>query len=232
MKLVGGAIACLLALAVIQGCTGKDDTTTGEHKDAGGGKSQEETLIEKTLIDLANAYTQFPHTKDVQSILRFYTQDYEGINHGKAESVKDIGQSLADVLERINLGAPIGILVKVTNIQPSVTRSSGWATFEYDYKLGSGGAVLETEQGKCTTIFKKQGDAWLIRHNHCSTMQGLTNLAQTQQPPGCPIIGNTRSSIYHQPGGQYYAQMQFSPNAVCFKSEADAQSHGYRPSQR
>jgi len=224
MKLYGGVIACLFALTLAQGCTGKDDTPSG-------GKSQEETLIEKNLLDLANAQTQFPHSKDSQSILRFYAPDYEGINNGKSESVKDIEKSLADVLEQINLGAPIGISSKITNIKTSVTGPSGWATYESEYKVGSGGTVLQTNQEKCTAIFKKQGDSWLIRHEHCSTMQGMTNLAQ-QQTLGCPIVGNAKSSIYHTPGGRYYDQMQFSPDAVCFKSEEDARSHGYRLSQQ
>lgn len=169
MKLFGGAIACLLALTVMQGCTGKEDTPIGEHKDTGAGKTEEETLIEKKIIDLANASTQFPKTKDSQSILRFYSHEYEGINNGKSESLKDIEKYLSEVLERINLGEPIGISSKVTNIRTSVTGPSGWATYESEYKLGSGGAVLQTTQGLCTTIFRKQGDSWLIRHEHCST---------------------------------------------------------------
>jgi hypothetical protein len=169
MKLFGGAIAWLLALILIQGCTGKEDTPIGEHKDTGGGETREEALIEKKIIDLANATTQFPHTKDSQSILRFYSQGYEGINNGKSVSLKDIEKSLSDVLERINLGEPIGISSKVTNIKTSVTSSSGWAAYEFEYKIGRGGAVLQSDQGQCTAIFRKQGESWLIRHEHCST---------------------------------------------------------------
>ena len=48
----------------------------------------------------------------------------------------------------------------------------------------------------------------------------------------CPVIGNTKSNIFHVPGGQYYAQMRFSESAICFKSEADASKQGYRRSMR
>jgi len=48
----------------------------------------------------------------------------------------------------------------------------------------------------------------------------------------CPVIGNVKSSIYHLPGGQYYDQMRFSETAVCFKSEQDAITNGYRRSMR
>jgi S1-C subfamily serine protease len=48
----------------------------------------------------------------------------------------------------------------------------------------------------------------------------------------CPVIGNMKSGIYHVPGGQYYAQMQFSGSAICLKSEDDARKQGYRRSTR
>ena len=169
MKPLVGALATLLALAVIQGCTGKEDTTTGEQKETGGGKTQEEVLLEKTIVDLANASVEFPKTKDTKSILRFYSQDYAGINNGKSESREDIEKYLSDLLERINLGEPIGISAKVSDIKTSVNGAFGWATSEYEYKVGSGGVLLQANQGKCTAIFRKQGNSWLIHHEHCST---------------------------------------------------------------
>lgn len=48
----------------------------------------------------------------------------------------------------------------------------------------------------------------------------------------CPVIGNMKTGVYHVPGGQYYAQMQFSESAMCFKSEDDASKQGYRRSMR
>ena len=126
----------------------------------------------------------------------------------------------------------------------TVAGTFGWATYEYEYKLGSAGAVMQADQGRCTTIFRKQGSTWLIQHEHCSTdpSAALVSSAQTffsvnyptpyQQTSGCPIVGNTRSFIYHMPGGQFYSQMHFSPDGVCLTSEAEARSQGYRPSQR
>jgi ketosteroid isomerase-like protein len=169
MKPLNGVLACLLVVAVILACTGKEDTTSGEQKGAGGARTQEEILLEKTITDLANRGTEFPKTKDAQSILRFYASDYAGINNGKSESLKDVEKYLSDLIERINLGEPIGVSAKVSDIKTSASGSLGWATFDYDYKVGSGGAVLQAEQGKCTTIFRKQGDSWLIQHEHCST---------------------------------------------------------------
>jgi len=91
---------------------------------------------------------------------------------------------------------------------------------------------LQTDQGKCTAIFSLQGDSWLIRHKHGSTMQGMTNLAQPRRTLDCPIIGDRKSHLYHAPGGRYYDQMQRSPDKRCFVDESDARTHAYEPSQQ
>ena len=167
MKVIVGTTACLFALLLCQGCTQKDESTSG--KEASGVKSQAEVLLEKTILDLSNAHTEFPKTKQPQSILRFFTQDYTGIANGKAKTVKDIEKYLSDLLERINLGEPIGISSKIEINKSGVSGTWGWAICDYEYKVGSGGALLQSEKWKCTGIFKKQGDSWLIQHDHCST---------------------------------------------------------------
>jgi hypothetical protein len=83
--------------------------------------------------------------------------------------LEDIEKYLSGILEQLNLGAPLGISSKVTNIRTGVSGPLGWATYDYEYKLGSGGVVLQTTKGPCTTLFRKQGEAWLIQHEHCST---------------------------------------------------------------
>jgi ketosteroid isomerase-like protein len=169
MNLHVGTIASLFALMLIQGCTGKDDTPMSQQNAKGDVITQEEGLIVTTLNEVANAESQFHSTKDSVSILRFYAQDYTGIKDGKSETVKDQKKYLAAVLERINLGEPIGISSKFMNIKPSVAGRLGWATYEYEYKVGRSGVLQQVSQGQCTAIFRKQADSWLIRHEHCST---------------------------------------------------------------
>lgn len=164
-----GTIASLFALILIQACTGKEDPPMVQQNAKGDAISQEEGLIVTTLNELANAESQFYSTKDSASILHFYAQDYAGIKDGKSETVKDHKKYLAEVLERINLGEPIGILSKVMNIKPSVAGGLGWATYEYEYKVERSGVLQQVSQGQCTAIFRKQADSWLIRHEHCST---------------------------------------------------------------
>jgi ketosteroid isomerase-like protein len=89
--------------------------------------------------------------------------------NGKSETVKDHKKYLAEVLEQIKLGEPIGILSRVMNIKASVAGTFGWATYEYEYKVVRSGVLQRLSQGLCTAIFRKEGDSWLIRHEHCST---------------------------------------------------------------
>ncbi|MBK9711516.1 MAG: hypothetical protein IPO81_09365 [Kouleothrix sp.] len=44
------------------------------------------------------------------------------------------------------------------------------------------------------------------------------------------IKGNKNSKIYHVPSGQFYAKTY--ENVVCFNTEGEAQSAGYKPSKR
>lgn len=173
MNLHVGMIASLVALILIQGGTGNADTPPSLQNETRDVLTQEEALIVTTLNEVANAESQFSKTKDAASILRFYTQDYAGIKDGKSETVKDQKKYLAEVLGQINSDEPIGISSKVMNIKPSVAGRFGWATYEYEYKVGRSGGrsgvLQEVSQGLCTAIFRKEGDSWLIRHEHCST---------------------------------------------------------------
>ena len=55
MNLYVGTIASLLALILMQGCTGKDDTPTSQQNAKGDVTIQEEALIVTTLNEIANA---------------------------------------------------------------------------------------------------------------------------------------------------------------------------------
>ncbi|MEP6935707.1 MAG: nuclear transport factor 2 family protein [Nitrospirota bacterium] len=168
-----GTIASLFVLILMQGCTGKDETTTSRENAQRDVTTQEEGLIVTALNEVANAESQFYSTKDSESILHFYAQDYAGIKDGKSGTVKDHKKYLADILEQINLGEPIGISSKLKDIQVSVEGRFGWATYEYEYKVGrsggKSGVLQEVSQGQCTVILRKHADSWLIRHQHCST---------------------------------------------------------------
>jgi ketosteroid isomerase-like protein len=189
--------------------------------------------IEASVKQASKDWEEYPKSLDRPRLLKHYAVDYSGVNDGARVTLKDLEKWLDDLAEEIKLGSAIGISDKVTelNIQPFTGRLA-LLTYQDETKVGQGGVLRSDIKANCSTLVRKEGETWLVFHEHCSTMQGMPSLAQHQQTIGCPIIGNTRSSIYHKPGGGYYAQMQFSPDAMCFKSEEDARSHGYRLSQR
>lgn len=188
--------------------------------------------IEASVKHASKGWEDFPKSLDRPRLLKYYAADYSGVKDGASETLKDLEKWLDDLAEEIKLGSAIGISDKVTelNIQPFTGRLA-LLTYQDETKVGQGGVVRSDIKANCSALVRKEGATWQVFHEHCSTMQGTTNLAQLQQTLGCPIIGNTRSFIYHKPGGQYYDQMQFSPDAMCFKSEEQARSYGYRPSQ-
>ena len=122
IKPLYGFLAYLLAVVLIPACTDKEDTTSGAQEAAGGSRTQDEVLVEKTIIELASRGTEFPRTKDPQSILRFYSQDYAGISNAQPQSLRDIEKYLSELLDRINLGESIRVSAKVSNI---TTRANG-----------------------------------------------------------------------------------------------------------
>ncbi len=131
--------------------------------------SPEEDAIAKTIADSAKAMTDFPKTRDVRSVLRLYAKDYMGINNGESETLMEVEKVLTDLEEKINLGKPVGIVDRVSNVKVQVTGTLGWATYDEVMKIGAGGEVLVDLQAKCTGIYKKKGMEWLVQHVHCST---------------------------------------------------------------
>lgn len=133
------------------------------------GAGLEEDAIAKIITDVSKAMTDFPKTRDIKSILRFYAKDYTEISNGEPQTLSEMERLLTDLEDQINLGKPVGISDRVSNIKAQVSGTIGWATFDEVVKIGAGGQVLEEEQSKCTGIFKKKGTEWLIQHEHCST---------------------------------------------------------------
>lgn len=189
--------------------------------------------IEASVNQASKDWEEYPKSLDRPRLLKYYAADYSGMKDGARETRKDLEKWLDDLAKEIKLGSAIGISDKVTelNIQPFTERLA-LLTYQDETKVGQGGVLRQDIKAKCSTLVRKEGETWLVFHEHCSTMQGMTNLAQFQQIFRCSVVGNTRRFIYHMPGGQYYDQMQLSPDAMCFKSEEDARGHGYRPSQR
>jgi ketosteroid isomerase-like protein len=131
--------------------------------------AQEDDGIEKVITGSAKALSDFPRTRDKQSVLKFYTKDYFGIHNGELETLQTTDKMLSDLDKQLKLGKPVGMLVEVKDIKVHMFGTIGWATSQYEYKFGEAGNVVQEERGTCTSIHKKVGELWLIDHDHCSS---------------------------------------------------------------
>jgi hypothetical protein len=133
---------------------------------------QEEAAIERLLKAHAGAVTEFPTTKELRSILRFFTTDYTGVTDGARKTLKDVEIDLLQWEAKIDEGERLGISYRVRNIKVQMlTDTSAWSTYDFALKIGTAGQVLEEGHGRCTAIFKKVAAEWLIQHSHCSTSE-------------------------------------------------------------
>lgn len=140
-----------------------------------------EASIEKTITGAAEAMTDLPRTKDLGAVLRFYSEDYTGINDGEWETMEEMKNSFSDLIGQMNLGRTMGISYRVSNITAHATGSTGWATYDFSVRIGVSDEVLAEESGKCTGIYIKKDGAWLTLHEHCSSIaDGGTE--ETQNP--------------------------------------------------
>lgn len=136
----------------------------------------DEGSMQKILNDVARAITDFPKTRDIRSILRFYADDFIGIDDGEWYNLKDMEKWLSDLQERMNKGGLVIMSNKVSNIDVHIVGTLGWVTYINQFKLVSGGQIEEDSQSKCTTIFQKKDSVWLIQHEHCSMPQKETDV--------------------------------------------------------
>ncbi len=172
---------------------------------------QDEDLIQKTLVEAARTLTDFPRTRDVQAVLKFYAKDYASINRGKTETLVEMEKALKEIDEQIELGSPVGISHRVSNIKAQVSGPIGWATYDYVAKLGMAGQVVNEEQGMCTAILRKKGAEWLTQHEHCSGIDDhpmRVELASLTSPvrPG----ENATITILTTPGAECKLTIQYS----------------------
>ena len=133
----------------------------------------DEDAIRKIITDQVKALTDFPKSRDVQAVLKYFASDYSSVEDGVGQDIKGAEKILLDLEEQINLGSPVGISGRVSNIKLQVFGTMAWATFDQEFKVGAMGEAIVQEQGKCTGIYRKKGVQWLIQHEHCSTPRAI-----------------------------------------------------------
>jgi ketosteroid isomerase-like protein len=151
LGILGGLIA-LLTVAGVYVWAGPDDQA-----------------IEQVMQAHARACSDFPRTRDAEAVLKYFSKDFSGVHQGEPQTYADVEKMLADLNEQLELGAPVGVSLKYSNIVVQAIGPLAWATYDQSFRMGVGGAVRVQTDSKCTSIFRKQGTTWLIQHDHCSS---------------------------------------------------------------
>ncbi|TKS59590.1 MAG: hypothetical protein EWM72_02158 [Nitrospira sp.] len=127
-----------------------------------------EVAIERVIKDAAKATATFSETRDKQAVLKLYTQDYLGVQDGEVETRDSIEQWLADYESELKRGSTLRFISMVSNVKPGLAGSMAWATYDYVFQAIRNGEIEGQDTGKCTSLLRKEGTAWLIFHEHCS----------------------------------------------------------------
>lgn len=129
---------------------------------------QDEEAIQTLLIETAKSTAEYSRTRDPDSVLKAYTEDYVGVQDGEEETIETIRKWLMDYGAELDKGNPTRFLGEVYGIKVRSSGAIAWATYDYVFKLIVNGEVQTEDRGLCTSILRKEGPAWLIQHEHCS----------------------------------------------------------------
>lgn len=159
------ALVAAMALA-LAGCASRPATRAADPAD-------DRFAIARTISDTARAVSAFGRTADPEAVLRFYAPDYDGVQDGDRQTLADLRRLLDELKQRIDEGVPIEMVARTTNIRVNlVNADTGWATYDLLFALGAGGRLALQQQARCSAVYRKAADAWLVRHEHCSTRRG------------------------------------------------------------
>lgn len=128
----------------------------------------DEEAIERVLLAEAKSSATFAESRDKQAVLKLYTPDYSGVQDGEAESRDSIERWLSEYGSALEQGSRVHFLGAVSNLNTHISGSTAWSTYDYVFQAINNGEFDAQDQGKCTSILRKESAGWLIRHQHCS----------------------------------------------------------------
>ena len=128
----------------------------------------DEEAIERVLLAEAKSSATFAESRDKQAVLKLYTLDYSGVQDGEAESRDSIERWLSEYGSALEQGSRVHFFGAVSNLNTHISGSTAWSTYDYVFQAIKNGQFDAQDQGKCTSILRKESAGWLIRHQHCS----------------------------------------------------------------
>jgi ketosteroid isomerase-like protein len=130
--------------------------------------ASETDAVERTIRAAAQAAATFSETRDRQTVLDLYAEDYEGIQDGQSEDKAAIGKWLTEYEMELQRGSGLRFIGAVSNLRTSLSGSWAWATYDYLFQAVRSGELEGHDAGKCTSLLRKEAARWVIFHEHCS----------------------------------------------------------------
>jgi ketosteroid isomerase-like protein len=128
----------------------------------------DEEAVERVLLAEAKSSATFAETRDKQAVLKLYTSDYSGVQDGETETRETIEKWLSEYGSALDQGSRVHFLGALANLNARIAGATAWATYDYVFQAIRNGELDAQDRGKCTTVLRKEGDGWLIQHEHCS----------------------------------------------------------------
>jgi ketosteroid isomerase-like protein len=191
MKGLGVAVISVLALAALAGAAEdgtsilrsiEDSTRPQAEPPPTRERRPDEAAVRRTIEDSAKAMSELPKSRDRQAVLKFYSADYKSITDGQWQTRENLESVIAEIDDNVKVGNPVRITNRAENVQAIVTGPVAWATFDFYSKIEVLGEVLGEVERRCTGIYRKDGAAWRIRHEHCSTTWAASPVEEETPP--------------------------------------------------
>jgi ketosteroid isomerase-like protein len=131
-----------------------------------GWAESEEAKVQHMITAVADAVTAFPHTKDHQSVLKFFMKDFSSVDDMERGSIQTLENSLAEIEKDLAKESLI-ISEQISHIAVHVFGTVAWATYDDVLTIARPQGTAK-EEDVCTAIFRKTDRGWLYQHEHCS----------------------------------------------------------------
>jgi len=133
----------------------------------------------KKISDLitknAENFSNFPKTLNIQSLNELYTPGAVVIDDGEEVNLNEMNKKFGEIKEQIRLGAQVFVSAQNSNIKVQLlSKNSAFAQYDSHLKMRipKENFSLDSTPSKCTALFKKEDQKWLITNENCSSKHG------------------------------------------------------------
>jgi ketosteroid isomerase-like protein len=134
---------------------------------------QDDEAVHRTITQAVAGTAAFSESRDKQTVLMLYTDDYVGTQDGQPETKAAIEQWLSDYESELKQGNRLRFIGAVSNLKTGLDGSTAWAIYDYVFQAIRDGELEGQDAGTCTSLLRKEHSSWRIFHDHCSKSKAV-----------------------------------------------------------